>query len=135
LAAVEAQVMALLDGAHAQYDPAHALLLCHSFGFERGQRFLLEKQQSTELLMRMLIQGNDSKEVFKVLRREGSKDPDLYIQVLTHFVQQSIEPEGDAGAQAEEKSSGRRREGSAGSEGSEESEEEEEDDDEEDEER
>jgi hypothetical protein len=138
LQVVEAQVMGLLDGAHAQYDPAHALLLCHSFGFERGQRFLLEKQQSTELLMRMLIQGNDSKEVFKVLRREGSKDPDLYIQVLTHFVQQSIVPEGDAGAQAEEKSAGRRREGSAGSAGSassEEESEEEEDDEEEDEER
>ena len=43
--------------------------------------------------MRMLIQNNDVKEVFKVLRREGSKDPELYVQVLTYFVQQSIVPE------------------------------------------
>lgn len=43
----ESSVMALLDGAHTQYDPAHALLLCHSFAFEKGQRFLLERQQST----------------------------------------------------------------------------------------
>lgn len=43
--------------------------------------------------MRMLIQNNDVKEVFKVLRREGSKDPELYVQVLTFFVQQSIVPE------------------------------------------
>jgi hypothetical protein len=93
LQSTEGQIMALLDGAHAQYDAAHALLLCHSFGFERGQRYLLERQQCTELLMRLLIEGNDVKEVFKVLRREGSKDPDLYVQVLTYFVEQSIVPE------------------------------------------
>ncbi len=90
LHATEVSIMGLLDGAHTSYDPAHALLLCHTFHFERGQRFLLEKQQSTDLLMRMLIQNNDVKEVFKVLRREGSKDPELYVQVLTYFVQQSI---------------------------------------------
>lgn len=93
LQATETAVMGLLDGAHTQYDPAHALLLCHSFSFERGQRYLLERQQSTELLMRMLIDRHDVKEVFKVLRREGSKDPQLYVQVLTYFVQQSIVPE------------------------------------------
>ena len=89
--AQETHVMSILDGAHTQYDPAHALLLCYSFKFERGQRFLLERQQSSELLMRMLIQSNDVKEVFKVLRREGSKNPELYVQVLTYFVQQSVE--------------------------------------------
>jgi hypothetical protein len=105
LQSTEGQIMALLDGAHAQYDAAHALLLCHSFGFERGQRYLLERQQCTELLMRLLIEGNDVKEVFKVLRREGSKDPDLYIQVLTYFVEQSIVPED---AQGVEGSKGRK---------------------------
>jgi hypothetical protein len=105
LQSTEGQIMALFDGAHAQYDAAHALLLCHSFGFERGQRYLLERQQCTELLMRLLIEGNDVKEVFKVLRREGSKDPDLYIQVLTYFVEQSIVPED---AQGVEGSKGRK---------------------------
>jgi len=88
--ALEAQVMGILDSAHAQYDAAHALLLMHSFGFQRGQRFLLEKQQSTELLLRMLIESDDTKEVFKVLRREGGKDPELYVQILTHLVQESV---------------------------------------------
>jgi len=87
-------IMGLLDGAHTTYDPAHTLLLCHSFHYERGQRYLLEKQSSTDLLMRILIQNNDVKEVFKVLRREGSKNPEMYVQVLTYFVQQSIVPEG-----------------------------------------
>lgn len=77
----EQNIMRILDGAHTTYDPAHALLLVHSFGFERGERFLLEKSQSVELVMQMLIEGNDSKEVFKVLRREGTKDPELFIQV------------------------------------------------------
>lgn len=87
-------IMSLLDGAHTSYDPAHALLLCHTFHYERGQRYLLEKQSSTDLLMRILIQNNDVKEVFKVLRREGNKNPEMYVQVLTYFVQQSIVPEG-----------------------------------------
>lgn len=128
LQTTETQVMGLLDGAHTQYDPAHALLLCHSFAFERGQRYLLERQQSTELLMRMLIDKDDVKEVFKVLRREGSKDPQLYVQVLTYFVQQSIAPEDSAArGKGEEKRGGGTKErhsshseGSEGSAGSEE---------------
>jgi hypothetical protein len=72
--ALEMQAMGILDSAHAQYDSAHALLLVHSFGFKYGQRFLLVKQQSTELLLRMLIESDDTKEVYKVLRGgRGSK--------------------------------------------------------------
>lgn len=98
LHATDAQIMSLLDGAHTSYDPAHALLLCHTFHYERGQRYLLEKQSSTDLLMRILIQNNDVKEVFKVLRREGGKSPEMYVQVLTYFVQQSIAPDDNASA-------------------------------------
>eukprot|EP01034_Spumella_vulgaris_P026929 gene26929-33580_t len=87
----EQNVMRILDGAYTSYDTAHALLLVHSFGFERGELYLLEKQQSVELVMTMLIESADSREVFKVLKREGHKDPELYIQVLTYFVRAAME--------------------------------------------
>lgn len=48
--------------------------------------------------MRMLIERKDRKEIFKVLRREGSKDPELYVQVLSFLVQQTMaddETDGD----------------------------------------
>jgi hypothetical protein len=35
-----------------EFDPSHALLLCHSFEFDQGARFLLEKMQCVELLLR-----------------------------------------------------------------------------------
>lgn len=127
LQAVETQVMGLMDGAHVQYDPAHALLLCHSFNFDRGLRFLLERQQSIELLMRMLLEGNDVKEIFKVLRREGPKDPELYIKVLTHFVVESI----DVAEEVEGVKSAKLRRQSSGSIASDDSEGDEEEDDEE----
>jgi hypothetical protein len=91
----ETAVVGLLDGAHTQYDPAHALLLCQSYDFERGLRYLLEKQQSSELLMRKLIRSNDVKEVFKLLRREGPTEPELFVQVLTYFVLQSVDANSD----------------------------------------
>lgn len=83
-------IMQILDGGRAHYDPAHALLLCYSFEFQPGQRFLLEKQSCIDLLMRMLMEERDVQAIFKVLRRQPGRDPDLYVQVLTFFVEQSI---------------------------------------------
>lgn len=89
----EGNVMSVLDGATVQYDPAHALMLTYQFNFEKGQRFLLEKQHAIDLLLHMLMENGDNLEIFKILRREGSKDPELYVRVLTHFVQRSIRGE------------------------------------------
>jgi hypothetical protein len=81
--------MGILDGVHVRYDPAHALLLTSAFGFEPGERFLLEQAQSVDLLIRRHIEGGDEQGIFRILRREGRKDPDLYVQVLTYFVQKA----------------------------------------------
>eukprot|EP01038_Epipyxis_sp_PR26KG_P011998 gene11998-16062_t len=88
---LDEKIMSILDSANSQYDVAQALLLTHSFGFKKGERFLLEKQQSVDLLMTMLIESNDEKEVFKVLRREGNKDAELFVKVLTYFVQKTLD--------------------------------------------
>jgi hypothetical protein len=87
----ERRVMGALDGSHTdKYDAAHALLLAHNHGCEVAQRFLLERFESADLLLRKYMEAEDEKGIFRVLRREGKKDPDLYVQVLTYFVQQSL---------------------------------------------
>jgi hypothetical protein len=94
--AMEKKVLSFMDGHLTDtYDPSQALLLVHSAGCEAASRFLLDRLQSTELLMRKHIKSGDEKGIFKVLRREGRKDPELYVQVLTHFVRQAMEEHDD----------------------------------------
>jgi hypothetical protein len=87
---IEDKVMFLLDGFNAEYDASQALLLTHAYEFESGEKFLLEKMQCTELLLRMNIESGDEKGIFKILRKEGRKDPDLYVRVLSYLVEQSM---------------------------------------------
>ena len=87
---IEEKIMFLLDGFNADYDSSQALLLTHAYEFETGEKFLLEKMQCTELLLRMNIESGDEKGIFKILRKEGRKDPDLYVRVLSYLVEQSI---------------------------------------------
>lgn len=90
LKAIEVKIMGILDGHASEYDFDRALLLTHSYGFDLGSRYLLEKSLSTDLLLRMAIESGDERGIFKILRREGGKDPELYVQVLTYFVKKSI---------------------------------------------
>ncbi len=87
----EQTIMGYIDGANVQYDASHVLLLCHMFGFEKGEKYLLEKQNYVELLMSKMIALDDTKEIMKLLRKEGSKEPELYVQVLTYFVQRTLQ--------------------------------------------
>jgi hypothetical protein len=89
---LENTIMNILDGPNVQYDPGHVLLLCHMFEFEKGERYLLERQHSTDLLLKKLIENEDSKEVFKLLRKEGTKESELFIQVLTYFIDRTLPP-------------------------------------------
>lgn len=45
---------------------------------------------STPLLIQMSIEKNDDKGIMKILRKEGAKESELYVQVLTYFVQRTI---------------------------------------------
>lgn len=115
------KIMAILDGAQVSYDAAHVLLLCHIYGYEQGRRYLLERQNYVELVMLQLMnssaasasksyqqQQKQQRELFKLLRREGSKDPELFLQVLTFLVQQTISPDEASAIQA----AGNRKRGS-----------------------
>lgn len=88
--ALETKIMLILDAPNVSYDAAHVLLLCHIFGFEKGARYLLEKQNYIELVLLQMMAGRRSQEMYKLLRKEGTKDPELFAQVLKFFVQQTI---------------------------------------------
>jgi hypothetical protein len=88
--ALETKIMLILDAPNVSYDAAHVLLLCHIFGFEKGARYLLEKQNYIELVLLQMMAGRRSQEMYKLLRKEGTKDPELFAQVLKFFVQQTM---------------------------------------------
>lgn len=90
---IEDRVLSILDGAssvNTDYDISNALLLMHTFGFENGEMFLLEKLQSTDLILRRCIETGNERGIMRVLKREGRKDPELFVQVLTYFVRLSM---------------------------------------------
>jgi hypothetical protein len=62
----------------------------HSFQFESGELFLLEKMHSSDLILQKYIETGNEKGIMRVLRREGRKDPELYVQVLSYFVKLSM---------------------------------------------
>lgn len=81
-AALGDKIMSLLDCETARYEPSQALLLTSAHGFAAGSCYLLEQMgHTTELLIRLRIEAADERGLFKLLRREGRKDPELYIQV------------------------------------------------------
>lgn len=89
---LEAKVMNMLDGTVAtDYDTGHALLLVHSFNFLPGMLYLLEKSQSVDVILGQLREKKDYPGIFRILRREGSKNPDLMLQQLEYFVLDSVE--------------------------------------------
>lgn len=94
---LEDKILLILDGAiasTADYDLSQALLLMHSFQFESGELFLLEKMHSSDLILQKYIESGNEKGIMRVLRREGRKDPELYLQVLTYFVELSMNSHG-----------------------------------------
>jgi len=81
------------------------LLLCASFGYRRGELFLLDHENvpppcaalagggaagaSVDLLARLHMEDGDETSLLRLLRREGRRDPDLCATVLQYFVNQA----------------------------------------------
>jgi hypothetical protein len=87
---LDTRIMSILDGNHVQYDASHVLLLCHSYSFAAGQQFLLEQLEATDLLVRQHIEVENDAGLFKIMRLQGRKDPELYVQILKYFVDKTI---------------------------------------------
>lgn len=87
MARLSEQVLLILDCEVARYEHSQALLICSIHGFLAGTSYLLEQAQySGALLLQLRMEAGDEKGLLRVLRREGRKDPDLYMQVLQFFL-------------------------------------------------
>mmetsp|Transcript_11655 Transcript_11655/g.17666 ORF Transcript_11655/g.17666 Transcript_11655/m.17666 type:complete len:1045 (+) Transcript_11655:67-3201(+) len=97
LKSLEDRITAILDGAssaNSDFDASSVLLMMHAFGYEGGEMFLLDKMMSTDLILRKYIETGNERGIMRVLRREGKKDPELFVQVLGYFVRLSMQTSG-----------------------------------------
>lgn len=83
--ALSTKVMSILDNSHINYNAPQLLLITQSFKFYSGEIYLLEKLHYNDLILQKYIEVGDEKGILRILKREGKKDPELYIQVL-HYV-------------------------------------------------
>ena len=84
------RIMTLLDSEYCRYDRSQALLLTGIYHLSEGHCYLLEQMaDSTELLLRMRMESGDAPGLIAILKREGCREGELYIQVLQYFVDQA----------------------------------------------
>lgn len=100
----EDKIMNILDGHSSEYHFDRALLLTQSFHFDAGTRFLLERSSSTDWLLQSCMESQDERAIFKVLKREGSKEPEICIRILKYFVQKASMNNGDSDDEVDENS-------------------------------
>ncbi|CAN0275685.1 unnamed protein product [Ascophyllum nodosum] len=82
----EAEVMALLDNPRAGFDVDHALVLVQMLNFKPGQLYLYEKLYMTDLVLEHYVDTGDTRNMMRVCRKEGKKNPDVWVRVLSHLV-------------------------------------------------
>ncbi|CAM9335366.1 unnamed protein product [Discosporangium mesarthrocarpum] len=85
----EGEVLALLDNPRAAYDVDHALVLVQLMNFKPGQLYLYEKLHMTDLVLEHYVEAGDTRNMVRMCRKEGRKNPDLWEQVLGYLVDRS----------------------------------------------
>lgn len=94
---VENAILQVLDGPNAQYSLSHVLLLSNIYDFTAGTVYLLEKSHNVYLLLDLYLQQHSTMQLLKLLRKLGNKHPEVFIKVLTYFVQKSRGPNDSSG--------------------------------------
>lgn len=97
LLAIERNIHAILDGPNANYSLPHVLLLCYIYDFSKGIIFLLEKSHDIYTLLDIYLKQKNPNDLFALLRKMSNKQPEIFVKVLTYFVNKSISPR-DRGA-------------------------------------
>lgn len=88
---LQVKLMNILDGTVAsEYDASQALLLAHTFDFTPGVNYLLEKSQSVDLVLARMREVKDHRGIMRTLRREGQRNPELFLDQLKLYVLDSI---------------------------------------------
>ncbi|KAI9137953.1 hypothetical protein BKA69DRAFT_1127735 [Paraphysoderma sedebokerense] len=79
------QVMSILKDPKAHYDINHALVLCKMYNFTSGMLYLYEKLDLYKDILQLYIDTNDFQKVIQAALQYGSRDPTIWIQVLSFF--------------------------------------------------
>lgn len=79
----ERTALELLQNPRAAYDVNHALVLVQGAEFKPGQLYLYERLQMYHMVIQHYLDAGDMDAVVKTCRRHGTKDPNLWIQVLS----------------------------------------------------
>ena len=77
--------MKVLTDSKAAYDTDHALFLVQLYGFKEGQLRLYEKLRMYHMVIQHHIEARDSASIIKNCKKFGNSQPNLWVQVLTHF--------------------------------------------------
>jgi len=88
-----AEVMSILRNPEACYDANQVLVLVQSSGFIKGQLFLYERLQMYHMLIRHYMEQGDNVSVLAKCRMYGSKDSNLWVQVLMYLAEQKTDVE------------------------------------------
>jgi hypothetical protein len=87
----EELIITFLDLNEIQPDNLKIKLLFHTYHFQPGMLFLMEKKSSPEILLQKYMEIGDSKALFRLLRKEGRKRSEISSIILQYFVQ-SVPP-------------------------------------------
>ena len=87
----EELIITFLDLNELQPDNLKIKLLFHTYNFQPGILFLMEKKSSPEILLQKYMEIGDSKSLFRLLRKEGRKRSEISSIILQYFVQ-SVPP-------------------------------------------
>lgn len=83
-AALEGQIMEVLEQPHANYDDVYALCLAQMHQFRPGQLFLYRKLHMYHMVLELYMEDNDNYQLLQLCKQYGDNDPNLWIQVRVH---------------------------------------------------
>mmetsp|Transcript_12125 Transcript_12125/g.15869 ORF Transcript_12125/g.15869 Transcript_12125/m.15869 type:complete len:945 (+) Transcript_12125:71-2905(+) len=83
----EEEILSLLGNPRIDYDKNHALLLVQMVNFKPGQLKLYENLGMTEMSLAVYTESNDTRAMLRLCRREGKKNPGLWLKVLFYMVE------------------------------------------------
>lgn len=92
----ERTALELLQNPRAAYDVNHALVLVQGAEFKPGQLYLYERLQMYHMVIQHHLDAGDMDAVVKTCRRHGTKDPNLWIQVLSVMATRCVKAAGRA---------------------------------------
>jgi len=79
------KAIALLRKPEAQFDTAHALVLCQMYDFKQGQLQLFERMSLFHEIVQYHMDNNEYDNIIKACKKYAKNDANLWVKALTYF--------------------------------------------------